>query len=459
VNTESSRARRSPGAEPRRDSPPAGAALLVVDSTVLTMAPPGQVLEHQDLLVLGPRIAAIGPTGSLSEQTPPRTRTLDGRGQLLMPGLVNAHNHAGLALFRATSEAVRLEPWLAWLGPLQRRLRPDDVHWSTLLACAEQIRAGITTFADMAFFEEHAAAAIAASGLRAVISRTLMGADPLGGHAVDEPRLLDEAVAFTEQWHGAADGRLTCRLAPHSVYGCRPSLLSATAETAGRLRVGIQTHCAETRQEVADCLTRHGVSPAQLLADTGCLTRPLLLAHAVHLSDEDISLLDRSGVGLSHNPGSNLKLQSGTARIPDLVGRQLAVGLGTDSAASNDAQDLWKELYLAAVVHAWPEGARPAGRVLEMATVEGARALGLEREIGSIQVGKRADLILVDLADPRFAPGNDLERHLVYAGRAADVTTAVVDGEVLMEHRRLTRLDTAAIVAACRARAPRILGP
>jgi 5-methylthioadenosine/S-adenosylhomocysteine deaminase len=423
------------------------------------MAPPGAALEHHDVLVRGPRIAAIGPTGSLSGQTLAATRIIDGRGRLLMPGLVNAHNHAGLVLFRATSEALRLEPWLAWLGPLQRRLRPGDVHWAALLACAEQIRSGITTFADMAFFEEDAAAAIAGSGLRAVISRTIMGMDPLGGTAVDEVRLLDEAVAFTEQWHGAADGRIACRLAPHSVYGCPPRLLSATAARAASLGVGIQTHCAETRREVDDCLARHGVSPPRLLADSGCLERPVLLAHAVHLSDDDIALLDRPGVGLSHNPGSNLKLQSGTARIPDLVGRRLAVGLGTDSAASNDALDLWKEIYLAAVLHPWPEGARPAWRALEMATIEGARALGLEREIGSIEVGKRADFILVDLADPRFAPGNDLARHLAYAGRAADVTTTVVDGEVLMEDRRLTRLDTAAIAAACRESARRILGP
>lgn len=431
--------------------------MLVVDASILTMARPGEVLEHQDLLALGPRIAAIGPSGSLRAQAPAGARTLSGRGRLVMPGLVNAHDHAGLALFRATSEAVRLEPWLAWLTPLQRRLEPEDIHWSALLACVEQIRGGITTFADMAFFEEHAAAAIASSGLRALISRTVMGGDPLGGGSVDEGALLDEAVAFTERWHGAGGGRVTCRLAPHSVYGCRPTLLRSLAEAAGRLGVGIQTHCSETRQEVEACVARYGVSPPRLLADTGCLERPLLLAHAVHLSDDDIVLLDRTSIGVSHNPGSNLKLQSGLARIPDLVGRRLAVGIGTDSAASNDAQDLWKELYLAAVLHAWPEGSRPAWRALEMATIGGARALGLEREIGSLEVGKRADFILLDLSDPRFAPGNDLARHLVYAGRAADVVATVVDGEVLMDDGRLTGLDATAIAAECRARAGRIV--
>jgi len=423
------------------------------------MAPPGEVLEHQDVLVLGSRLAAVGPTGSLRAQVPAEARVLSARGRLVMPGLVNAHNHAGLAMFRASSEALRLEPWLTWLGPLQRRLTPEDMHWSALLACVEQIRGGITTFADMVFFEEHAAAAIAGSGLRAVISRTVMGAAPLGGGPIDEPALVDEAIAFTEQWHGAGDGRVTCRLAPHSVYGCPPTLLRALADTAGRLGIGIQTHCSETRKEVDDCLARHRMSPPRLLAETGCLDHPLLLAHAVHLSDDDIALLDRPGVGVSHNPGSNLKLQSGTARIPDLVGGRLAVGIGTDSAASNDAQDLWKELYLAAVLHPWPEGSGPAWRALEMATIGGARALGLEREIGSLEVGKRADIILIDLSDPRFAPGNDLARHLVYAGRAADVVTTVVDGDVLMDDRRVARLDDATVVAECRARAGRILAP
>ena len=435
----------------------ASSALLVVDGTVITMARRGEVLEHQDLLVLGSRIAAIGATGSLREPVPAGARVLSARGRLVMPGLVNAHNHTGLALFRATSEALRLEPWLTWLGPLQRRLEPEDIHWSALLACVEQIRSGITTFADMAFFEEHAAPAIVSSGLRAVISRTVMGANPLGGGVVDEGKLLDEAVAFTAQWRRAAGGRVTCWISPHSVYGCRPTLLRALADAAGRLDVGIHTHCSETRKEVDDCLALHGMSPPQLLAETGCLDHPMLLAHAVHLSDDDIALLDRAGVGVSHNPGSNLKLQSGTARIPDLVGRQLAVGIGTDSAASNDAQDLWKELYLAAVLHAWPEGSAPAWRALEMATLGGARALGLEREIGSLEIGKRADFILLDLSDPRFAPGNDLVRHLVYAGRAADVVTTVVDGEVLMDDRRLTRLDPATVAAECRARAARVL--
>lgn len=442
---------------PPTPSARAEAGLLVRDCTAIPMEPPGEVLAHRDLLVRAGRIAALGPTGSLDDRAPAGARVLDGRGRLLLPGLVNAHTHTGLTLFRATAEAVRLEPWLAWLIPRQRRLDPAAVHAGALLACAEQIRAGITTFADMLFAEEHAAPAIAASGLRAVISQTLMGADPLGGGEVDEAAVLAHAVEFVQRWHGAAGGRLTCRLAPHSVYGCGPGLLRATAETAARLGVGIQTHCSETRSEVAGCLERHGVTPPRLLAETGCLDRPLLLAHAIHLSDEDLALLDRPGVGLSHNPGSNLKLQSGRARLPELVGRRLAVGLGTDSAASNDTLDLWKELYLAAVLHPWPEGSGPAWEVLALATIGGARALGLEAEIGSLTPGKRADVILVELDGVRYLPGNDLAHHLVYAGRATDVVATVVDGAVLMDERRLAHLDEAAIGAECRARARALL--
>lgn len=431
------------------------AALLVRDVTALPMRRRGEVLEHVDLLIEGSRLSAIGPTGALP--VPSGARVLDGRGRLALPGLVNAHGHAGLALLKAASEALPLGPWLEWLSGRQRAMSRDDLYWSTLLACLEQIRAGITTFADMLYLQEACAPAVEQSGLRAVLSESVMEDDPWDGSAAEGLARLERSLEFALRWQGRGAGRLTTRLAPHSVYTVRPSLLRAFAETAGRHRLALQIHCSETRAEVEACRARFGCTPPGLLAATGCLDQPILLAHAVHLADEDLALLDRPNVAISHNPGSNLKLQSGIARLPELVGRRLAIGLGTDSAASNDTLDILKEAYLAAVLHPWPLGSQPAWAVLEMATLGGARALGLADEIGSLEPGKRADLILIDRSDPRHVPGLDPAGHLVYTGRAGDVVTTIVDGQVLMEERVVPHLDVAAIERECRARARRVL--
>jgi 5-methylthioadenosine/S-adenosylhomocysteine deaminase len=431
-------------------------ALLIRDVTAIPIVPAGEVLKQVDILIEGTRLAALGPSGSLI--VPPGARILEGHGRLALPGLVNAHSHAGLALLKASSEAMPLAPWLGWLIPLQARMTPDDLYWSAALACLEQIRAGITTFADMLYLQEHCAPAIQASGLRAVLSESVMERDPWDKNPADGLERLERSVEFARRWQGQADGRISTRLAPHSVYTVRPALLTALAEAARREGLGIQVHCAETASEVVGCLARHGRTPPGLLADTGCLDEPILLAHAVHLSDDDIALLDRPNVGLSHNPGSNLKLQSGRARLPELVGRRLAVGLGTDSAASNDTLDLLKELYLAAVLHAWPAGSRPAWQALELATIGGARALGLEAEIGSLEPGKRADLILLDLSDPRHLPGGDPIRQLAYTVRGSDVKTTIVDGRVLMDDRQIQVMDPELIVRECAGRVRQLAG-
>jgi 5-methylthioadenosine/S-adenosylhomocysteine deaminase len=309
----------------------------------------------------------------------------------------------------------------------------------------------------MLFPQAPCAPAVEASGLRAVLCQSVMEPDPWDRQPGVGLERLERSLDFALHWRGRGAGRITTRLAPHSVYTVRPSLLRAFAEQATRHGLGLKIHCAETRTEVANCLKRHGRTPPALLADNGCLEVPILLAHAVHLTDDDIALLDRPNVGLSHNPGSNLKLQSGRARIPELVARRLAVGLGTDSAASNDTQDILKELYLAAVLHPWPPESSPAWQALELATIGGARALGLADRIGSLQPGKRADLILLDLSDPRHQPGLDPVRHLAYTARGGDVVTTIVDGELLMEDRVVRRLDPDEIARQCRERARRVL--
>lgn len=430
-------------------------SLLIRDVTALPMRRRGEVLEHVDLLIEGARLRAIGPTGTLA--APPGARVLTGNGRLALPGLVNAHGHAGLAVLKAASEALPLGPWLAWLSARQRLMNREDLYWSTLLACLEQIRAGITTFADMLYQQEACAPAVEQSGLRAVLSESVMEDDPWDGSAAEGLARLERSLEFALRWQGRGAGRLTTRLAPHSVYTVRPALLRAFAEAAERHGLGLQIHCSETRQEVEACQARFGCTPPALLAASGCLDQPLLLAHAVHLTDEDLALLDRPNVAISHNPGSNLKLQSGIARLPELAGRRMALALGTDSAASNDTLDILKEAYLAAVLHPWPPKSEPAWTVLEMATSGGARALGLADEIGTLEVGKRADLILIDRSDPRQAPGLDPVRQLVYTGRASDVMTTIVDGQVLMEEREVRHLEVEAIRRECRARAQRLL--
>jgi 5-methylthioadenosine/S-adenosylhomocysteine deaminase len=436
------------------DSTANDSGLVVRDVTALPMARRGEVLEHVDLVIRGPLIAAIGPTGTL--EAPTRARVIDGRGRLALPGLVNAHTHLGITILRAGSEAMALEPWLEWLIPLQLELTPDDLYWSAQLGCLEQTRAGITTCADMFGIAEPSAEAVEASGLRALLSNSVMEPD-VDGDEGEGRRRLERSIDFAVRWQGRGGGRIGTRLAPHAVYTVRPSLLRAFGQSARQTGLGLQIHCSETRTEVERCRTRHGRTPSELLADCGLLELPIVLHHAVHLSDGDIALVDRSNAGISHNPGSNLKLQSGLARLPELVDRQVGVGLGTDSAVSNDSLDLLKEAYLAAVLHTWPPGSSPSWRALELATIGGARALGLADQIGSLEVGKRADVILVDQADPRWLPGGNPARQLAYAARGTDVVTTIVDGEILMDERVVRRLDPEQIGREVRARRARLL--
>jgi 5-methylthioadenosine/S-adenosylhomocysteine deaminase len=322
------------------------------------------------------------------------------------------------------------------------------------------LHAGVTIFSDMFFQENQVAQAAVDAGIRAQVSLGIVqqfSGEDLGRGSAGEQ--IAAAVACAERWHGAAEGRITARLGPHAVYSLSPATLRDTLAEAKANGYGIHTHLSETVPELEWCQERYGVSPPRHFEELGYLEVPFLAAHCVHLSDEDIGILDRTGVGIAHNPGSNLKLGSGTARIPDLTTcRGLAVGLGTDSAGSNDSLDVLKEAYLAAVVHDWPIGSTPAHTCLTMATREGARALGLEDEIGTVETDKKADLILLNLEKARMTPLHDLERALIYAGRASDVETVIVDGRIVMEGGALTTVDEARVLREARERTSRVFG-
>jgi 5-methylthioadenosine/S-adenosylhomocysteine deaminase len=429
--------------------------ILISGVTVVPVTGPADVIRDGAVAVDGGEIVYVGP----SAQAPggfEADRVIGGPEMVALPGLVNAHTHAAMTLFRSYADDLPLMRWLQdAIWPLEAKLKAEDVYWGTLLACSEMLLGGTTTFADMYFFMDRVAEAAAESGIRASLSRGLIGVAPGADKALKESR------RFVRDWHGKANGRITCMLGPHAPYTCPPEYLKKVIKLAEELGVGVHIHLAETRQEIEEIQKRYGCSPVALVARTGLLDLPVLAAHCVHLSAEDIAVLAEKKTGVAHNPESNMKLASGIAPVVQLLEAGVTVGLGTDGAASNNNLDMFEEMRTAAllqkVANDNPE-ALPAYAVLEMATIGGARALGLGDKIGTLEAGKRADIILLNLRQPHLWPPHDAVAHVVYAARAGDVDTVIVDGEVVVENGKLLRVDVDAVLDNARRCALRLVG-
>ena len=410
-----------------------------------------EVRPHQDVGVTGATLAAIGPTGTVG--TP--SRVLDGRGRLLLPGLVNCHTHLPMGVFRGTSELRPLQSWLNWVERIQAECDEEDFYWGALLSLCQMLHAGITTVADMYAPAAVGAAAVERSGIRGFLSESLAGGTETGRRGSLEVQLA-RAEDLARRWHGAEGGRIETGMAPHSVYACDESLLREVAQTAHRMGVGMHVHVAETAVEVERCQADFGRRPPRVLADCGVFDGRAVAAHCVHLHEDDVALLAEFGVGVAHNPASNLKLRSGVAPLPALRAAGVSVGLGTDSAGSNDRLDLWRDCYLAAVLHEWGDQVSCAWEALEMATAAGAAALRMGDRVGRLAPGFRADLILLDATKPHLAPLLDPPRALVYAARGDEVKTVMVDGRVVVEEGRLLTVEEDQVVEQCRRRATRL---
>lgn len=427
-------------------------SLLIRDAAVVTMNDQRQVHDRASILIQDNTIAAI-----LTDGEPPAVdRVIEAAGQVALPGLINAHTHAAMTLLRGAADDMPLQTWLEErIWPTEARLEAGDVYWGAMLAIAEMIRGGVTTFNDMYHYFEATARAVADSGIRANLSGVLLGFLP------DAEQRLDAAIAFAREWHDACDGRLVTMLGPHAPYSCPNHLLERVIAGAGELGIGLHVHLSETAAEVEESERQWGMSPVQLMEKLGLFAcRPVLAAHCVHLSDDDVALLRERGVGVSHNPGSNLKLASGTARLPDLLRAGIKVGLGTDGAASNNNLDMLEEARLAALIHKAATGDPTmvsAQEALYLATRGGAEALGIGDRVGMIESGMRADLILVDFSRPHLWPPHNLVSHLVYAARAGDVRTVLVDGRPLLLDGVLQTIDEERVMAETRARAERLL--
>lgn len=425
--------------------------LLVRGGTIVDVTGTCRVDENFDIAIDGNRISAKGPTGTVGTGK----RILEASGKAVLPGLVNCHTHSPMSLFRGTSDVTPLHQWLEWVRPFGNQYHEDDIYWGAMFATTQMIRAGVTTFADMYICQDVIAQAVDEVGIRAFLSEAVMMGDGSGLRGTVEAQ-LGRAERFALEWAGGANGRISTGVAPHSVYACDDGLLREVAQLARDAACGLHVHVSETGREVAECLERCGQRPPRVLEETGCFEGHVIAAHSVHVDADDIALYAERGVGVSHNPGSNLKLRAGLAPVPALMSKNVTIGLGTDSAGSNDSLDMWRDCFLAAVLHEWGDGVSTSWTVLEMATMGGAAVVGLEAEVGTLRVGYKADLALIDLARPNLAPGGDLVLTLLYAMRGDEVDSVVVDGKVVMAQGHLLTVDEEEVVRQSRQRAMRI---
>ncbi len=404
-----------------------------------------QPIMQGHLVVHGDRIAYVGSAhpGELAEGA----EKVNGEGLAFMPGLVNTHGHAAMSLLRGYADDMVLQEWLQTkIWPMEGRYTGTDVKWGTSLAVLEMLKSGTTAFVDMYDHMNEVAQVVEQSGMRGVLTRGVIGLCP---EDVQRAKLA-EAIQFAKDWHGKADGRITAMISPHAPYTCPPDYIEKFVQAAHDLDLPMHTHMSETLAEVEQNVRDYGLRPVEHLDKLGMFSRPSLVAHAVHLTDEEIALLAERGVAVSHNPASNLKLASGVARVPELLRAGVTVALGTDSASSNNNLDVFDEVRLAALIHKGVSGdptAVPALEALRMGTVYGAKAIWHADRIGMLRAGMKADLIAIDIDQPQYYPRTDLLSHLVYAGSGRDVKHVWVDGEQIVKDRVSLKLDEEKIYA------------
>lgn len=397
------------------------------------------IVEDGAIAIKNGRIVFVG--NSVSAEGIYAEELMDAHGKVALPGLVNCHTHVPMTLFRGLAEDQPLETWLKEaIWPLEARLTREDIYAGALLGCLEMIKSGTTCFADMYFHEDAVAEAVKQCGLRAVLAEGIIEA---GNYAAGE-KMLKNSIDFAEKFNGYADNRVKAMLGPHAAYSCSPTLLERVRNEAVDHGLGIHIHLAESIELFREFENKYGCSETRFLDRLGFFDVHVLAAHCINISEEDRRVLADRQVNVAYVPVANMKLGLGSARIKELADLNVNVCLGTDGPASNNTLDMFDTMKMGALLqkHTYRDPAvLSAYQVLRMATINGARALGLENELGSIEVGKRADIILIDLLKPHLRPLHDVYTCLVYSVRGSDVDTVIVDGKILMKDKEVKTLD------------------
>ncbi len=422
--------------------------LFVSGGTVVTMDAEFRVIEDGGVAIEGDLITEVGKRADLEPKSRGAKKTIDARGTLVLPGMINGHAHAAMSLFRGVAEDHSLDDWLQrYIFPAEaRNVTEDFVFWGTRLGVLEMLRGGVTTYADMYYFEDVVARVTKEAGMRGVLGETILDF-PAPDHKTPAAALA-YTQKYIERWKG--DPLITPAVAPHSIYTLSTDTLKKAAELARANGVPILMHIAEAPFESERSRAQHGGSPVNYLDRIGLLGGDVVGAHCVWVDATDIATLLRRGVGTVHNPSSNMKLASGVMPVVDLLTAGVPVGLATDSAASNNNQDLFQEMNVAAKlqkVTRMDPRALPARQVVEMATIGGARALHLDKKIGSLEPGKQADVVLIGTGATHSTPMYNVYSQLVYALNAHDVLTVVIAGKIVMEVRVMMTMDKPAILA------------
>ncbi len=420
-------------------------SILIQNCHLLRRADPVLIETHRDILIEGAKISGIFPTDKID---PAKVdEVISGREMLCLPGLINTHAHIPMVLFRGLAEDVPIERWFNdFIWPLESNLTAEDVYWGAQLALVEMIECGVTTVADHYFYMDRVAEAVQQAGTRAVLGSAVFSSLGLEG--------LQASADFVERWQNQADGRITTLMAPHAPYTCDDEYLRAAVEHAKRLNVGIHIHAAERVSQTTSSLESRGETPIQVLAKTGVLDVPTIIAHGAGILPEDIELLKQAGhVGVAHAPKTYLKLANELTPIAALREAGIPVGLATDGAASNSTLDILEAMRLMAMLQKFTSGdpeQMPIPTVLDLTFRGSAAVLGMRHSIGAVEEGYLADLILVDFGGAHHQPLHSITASLIYNARAGDVQTVICNGQIIMQDREHKTLDKEKIIAQVR---------
>ena len=432
------------------------ADLLITGGTILTMSPSFAPIRNGGIAVIGDTIIRIGDMDEIRQSfTAPET--IDASGCVVMPGLVNGHTHSAMTCFRGMADDLRLEDWLNnYIFPAEaKNVNPEFVYWGTLLACAEMIRSGTTTFCDMYFFEDEVARAAVSAGMRCIIGEVLFD------FPSPNTQTPEEGLAYTryllEKWRN--DPLVNVMVEPHSLYTCSVSVLKKAKALADEFDSYLGMHYLETLSELKLLNDKFSEGPTLFLKNNGLLDERFIGFHGVRMEDQDIQCFSECKAGIIHNPESNMKLASGVAPIPDMLRSGMKIGLGTDGCASNNNLDLFQEMDMAAKIHKahrLDPTIMDAETVIRLATHTGAQSLGLGKITGCLSPGMKADMIILDFNKPHLIPVYNECSHLVYCAKGSDVETVIINGRIVMKNKRLLTMDEEEVMAKVNAIARRI---